>query len=431
MYSFTFTSRGAKTRLMPFIAPAFSLYHFCLAFLSALCFWFPSRRLIVIGVTGTKGKSSTIEFANAAFEAAGFTTALTSTIRTKIASRSEANTRRMTMPGRFFLQDFLKRAADAKCTVAFIEMTSEGARQHRHRFIELDALVFTNLAPEHIESHGSYEAYANAKFSLGKALVSSSKRPRIVIANADDHEGARYLTLPVEHAIPFSPSAFDARTNEGGGTFRMDDANINIHFPGLFSLKNAVAAALLARAFDIRTDSIRAGFDSLKKIKGRVEEIEEGQDFPVIVDYAHTPDSLSALYGAYPNRKKICVLGATGGGRDMWKRPVMGSIAEASCEHVILTNEDPYDENPDEIIKNIAAGMKGSAGSPSNKTEIIPDRREAIARAFALARETGKECVVLITGKGTDQTIQGPRGSSTPWDDATIAREELKKLSGI
>ena len=169
-----------------FLAPPYSLYHFCLAFLSALYFGFPSRRLIVVGVTGTKGKSSTIEFANAAFEAAGYTTALASTIRTKIASQSKANTRRMTMPGRFFLQDFLKCAIDAKCAVAFIEMTSEGARQHRHRFIALDALVFTNLAPEHIESHGSYEAYAKAKFSLGKALVSSSQRPRIIIANADD-----------------------------------------------------------------------------------------------------------------------------------------------------------------------------------------------------------------------------------------------------
>ncbi|HEY4520030.1 MAG TPA: UDP-N-acetylmuramyl-tripeptide synthetase [Candidatus Paceibacterota bacterium] len=404
-----------------FLAPPYSLYHFCLAFLSALYFGFPSRRLIVVGVTGTKGKSSTIEFANAAFEAAGYTTALASTIRTKIASQSKANTRRMTMPGRFFLQDFLKCAIDAKCAVAFIEMTSEGARQHRHRFIALDALVFTNLAPEHIESHGSYEAYANAKFSLGKALVSSSKRPRIIIANADDRESARYLTLPVEHAIPFSPSAFDARANEGGGTFRMDDTNITIHLPGTFSLQNAIAAALLARAFDIRTDAIRLGFDALKKIPGRAERIHEGQPFLVVVDYAHTPDSLSALYDTYPNRKKICVLGATGGGRDHWKRPVMGSIASASCEHVILTNEDPYDESPDAIIKNIAAGMK-------KQPEIILDRRAAIARALSLANNTGKECAVLITGKGTDPTIEGPRGNSTTWSDAEVTREELKKM---
>ena len=157
----------------------------------------------------------------------------------------------------------------------------------------------------------------------------------------------------------------------------------------------------------------------MQKILGRAEEISEGQGFSVIVDYAHTPDSLVALYGAYPARRKICVLGSTGGGRDLWKRPVMGGIADNECETIILTNEDPYDEDPRSIVDMIASGIT------QKKPEIVMDRREAMRRAFSLARASD---VVLITGKGTDPTIQGPRGTSIPWSDATVAREELHRL---
>ncbi len=404
-------------------APLLALYHFALAFLAALIYRFPSKRLRVIAVTGTKGKSSTLEYLNAIFEAAGSRTALSSTIRFKIDDHSEPNVRRQTQPGRFFLQHFLASAADKGCDVALIEMTSEGARQHRHRFLDLDALVFLNLAPEHIESHGSLAAYTNAKFELGKQLVRSRKRPRIMVANAEDSVSARFLTLTVESALPFSlASATPFEAGEGGGYFAFEGAKINVRLPGEFSLKNALAAATVARAIGISVDAIARGIASVTRIPGRAEEISEGQSFPVIVDYAHTPDSLAALYAAYPLRRKICVLGSTGGGRDMWKRPVMGEIAETYCDHIILTNEDPYDEDPRSIIDMIASGL-------STKTpEIIIDRRSAIKQALSLARATD---VVLITGKGTDPTIEGSRGTSQLWSDADVAREEVRKLLGV
>ena len=147
----------------------FSAYHFLLAFVGAVIYLFPSRDIRVIAVTGTKGKSSTTEMINAILEASGEKTALLNSIRIKVGDRTKPNTTRMSMPGRFFIQHFLAKARGAGCTTAILEMTSEGARQHRHRFIELDALVFTNLAPEHIESHGSFENYANAKFEIGRA----------------------------------------------------------------------------------------------------------------------------------------------------------------------------------------------------------------------------------------------------------------------
>ncbi len=164
---------------------------------------------------------------------------------------------------------------------------------------------------------------------------------------------------------------------------------------------------------------IARALEKLKKVPGRAEKIEAGQNFTVVVDYAHTPDSLAALYDAYKNVRKICVVSATGGGRDKWKRPIMGRIAYEQCAEVILTNEDPYDENPVQIVEDIAHGME-------KRPEIIMDRREAIRRALEVARAGD---VVLITGKGTDPSICGPRGTQIPWSDAHVAREELEALS--
>ena len=157
---------------------------------------------------------------------------------------------------------------------------------------------------------------------------------------------------------------------------------------------------------------------TLPPVQGRVEHIDAGQDFLVVVDYAHTPDSLQALYGAFPAQKKICVLGNTGGGRDTWKRPLMGRIADESCEKVILTNEDPYDEDPRAIVDAMASEMK-------HPPEIIMDRREAIRHALTVARHSD---AVLISGKGTDPFIMGANGSRLPWSDAQVVREELERL---
>ena len=403
-------------------SPLLSLYHLSLACIAALLYGLPSRKITVVGVTGTKGKSSTIEFLNAIAEADGMKSALTSTIRFKIGSRSVRNTKRQTQPGRFFLQHFLSKAVQEKCTIAFIEMTSEGARQHRHRCIDLNALLFINLAPEHIESHGSLQAYSNAKFELGKQLARSVKRPRFIIANADDAESGRYLTLPIEEKLPFTLSANEPNeAGEHSGYFTFEGTRIEVKLPGDFSLKNALAAATCMRALGVSVEAIARGISAVVTIPGRTEEINEGQPFSVVVDYAHTPDSLRALYSAFSARRKICVLGSTGGGRDTWKRPAMGAIAEEFCEHIILTNEDPYDEDPASIIASLAQGIK------SKIPEIIIDRRSAIRRALEIARASD---VVLITGKGTDPTIQGARGTSIPWNDAEVVREEIRKLNG-
>lgn len=395
-------------------------WHFFIAYASAAWYGFPSRKLFVIGVTGTKGKSSTAEMVNAILEEAGYRTALASTIRFKAGSESRPNLFKMTMPGRGFLQAFLAQALAREATHAVIEITSEGARQYRNRGIALNALVFTNIAPEHIESHGSFENYKNAKLAIGTGLVSSSKRPRIMVANADDELGKRFLTLPVDRALPYHlADAKPYQMLDGKVSMTFDDTTFTVPMPGEFTVMNALAAATLAREMGIDTRTIARALTRLKPILGRVEYIECGQDFIAIVDYAHTPGSLSALYAAFPGRRKVCVLGNMGGGRDAWKRPEMGKIAEDACDVVILTNEDPCDEDPRKIVEEMARGMK------NKKPHIIIDRRQAIARALSEAR-TGD--AVLVTGKGTDPFLLEANGVRTPWSDAAVVREELTAL---
>ena len=394
-------------------------YHYALAVLAAVWYRFPAKKMTVIGVTGTKGKSSVAEMLYAILTAAGYETALAGTIRFAIGKESRPNLFKMTLPGRGFIQKFLAEARMKKCTHAIVEITSEAAVQYRHLDLFLDALVFTNLQKEHLESHGSMENYFRAKFSIGESLARSSKRPRAIIANADDERGAVFLALPVEKKIPFSFSdAKDAKIGEEIISFSYGGARFAIPQPGKFSVMNALAGIKTAEAFGVPLQTCADALKKLSRIGGRAERIDAGQNFLVIVDYAHTPDSLRALYHTFEKRRKICVLGNTGGGRDAWKRPEMGNIADEQCEKVILTNEDPYDEDPRKIVDAMASGMKGTP-------EIIMDRREAIRAALRAARSGD---AVLLTGKGTDPFIMGAHGAKVPWSDAAVVREELEKL---
>lgn len=394
-------------------------YHCALAICAAIWFGFPAKKMTVVGVTGTKGKSSVAEMLYAILTAAGRETALACTIRFAIGKESRPNLFKMTLPGRGFIQKFLAEARKKKCTHAVVEITSEAALQYRHFGLFLDALVFTNLQKEHLESHGSMEKYFRAKFSIGESLVRSSKRPRAIIANADDARGAEFLALPVEKQIPFSFSdAKEIKVTEERVSFSYGGVHFVIPQPGNFSVMNALSAIKTAEALRVSLETCAEALKNFSHISGRAERIEMGQNFLVVVDYAHTPDSLRALYKTFEKRRKICILGNAGSGRDEWKRPLMGKIADEQCEKVILTNEDPYDEDPRKIVDAMARGM-------SRAPEIIMDRREAIRAALRAARPGD---AVLISGKGTDPFIMCAHGTKIPWSDADVAREELKRL---
>ncbi|MGD0328691.1 MAG: UDP-N-acetylmuramyl-tripeptide synthetase [Minisyncoccia bacterium] len=409
----------------PVVRPLRPAYHRALAYFMAFSYDFPARKLTVIGVTGTKGKSTVAEMLFAILREAGYKTALISTVRFAIKDDSEPNQYKMTSPGRGFIQAFMHRALKAECTHIVIEISSESVLQYRHWFLELDGLIVTNIQREHIESHGSFANYVAAKRAIVTALVRSHKRFRVLVANEDIPESRAFLSAHVSSTIGFSAHELQRVSgNEQNINFEYAGIPFSLPIPGIFNAMNALAAVKLSAVLGISLTVAAVALKKLQTVRGRVERIEAGQDFLVIVDYAHTPDSLRALYGIFTSRpadstrKLICVLGNTGGGRDTWKRPEMGRIADEECEKVILTNEDSYDEDPSEIVAAMARGMKRAP-------EIIMDRRMAI-RAALRAAQRGD--VVFITGKGTDPFIMGAHGAKIPWSDADVVREELERL---
>lgn len=409
-------------RVFAFLQP---YYHFLLAFIGAIIYRHPSRDITVIAVTGTKGKSSVTELLSHLLRSDGKKVASLSTIQFTIGDQTERNLFKMTMPGRFFVQHFLRQAVDAGCTHAVVEMTSEGAKQSRHRFVDIDALIFTNLTPEHIESHGSFEKYKAAKLSLAAAVGSSPKRPRYLVINTDDEHGSDFLNFPVEHKLPYSLKDVTLYTlHKDGVSLVFGDTTIRVPLVGLFNVYNTLATITLARALGMTLPKIQESLRTLPPLRGRVEHFMSptgsSKQITAVVDYAHTPDSLTKLYEAFPDKHKVCVLGNTGGGRDTWKRPEMGAIAERFCDHIILTNEDPYDEDPEKIVADMKKGMSETA-----PLEIIMDRTEAIRSAIAHCPAGG---YVLISGKGTDPYIMGPHGTKTPWSDAAVVQTLLQEL---
>jgi len=384
-----------------------SLYHFILAFLGALIYGFPSKKLILIGVTGTNGKTTTTEMIASIFEKAGKKISLLNSVRFKIGEKEEINTLRMTMPGRFFIQRFLKKATKEGCEYAIIEVTSEGIKQHRHRFLDFKVAVFTNLAPEHIEAHGSFEKYREAKLKLFEATK------EIHVINIEDENADYFLKIPAKKKITFGLEK---------GDFNLKNTEIKIQIPGKFNLYNALAAFSVAKTLGIDEEIIKEALREFKGVPGRMEEVIS-KPFKVIVDYAFTPNALEKVYQTLTsqlttnNSQLICVLGACGGGRDKWKRPVLGEIAAKYCDEVIVTNEDPYDEDPWKIIEQVAEGTKG-------KARKILDRREAIREALKLAKEGD---IVVITGKGAEPSIV-EKGKKIPWDDRKVVKEEFEKL---
>ena len=382
-----------------FFQPA---YHYTLSVLGAIIYRFPGKEINIIAVTGTKGKSTTVEIINAILEQAKYKTAVSNTIRFKIGDDTKPNMYKMSMPGRFFIQKFLRDAVNAKCDFVVMEITSQGVLNFRHKFLNLNSLVFTNLSPEHIESHGSYENYRDAKLDIAYELSKSNKRPRILVVNGDDKESEKFLKYDAEKKVKFY-------------------INNNIQTPllGEFNKYNVSGAYELCKELGIKEETIKQAISKFNEVSGRVQFIKANQDFDVIVDYAHTTDSLEKLYKTFGDRNKIAVLGGTGGGRDIWKRSEMGKIADKYCKYIVLTNEDPYDEDPEKIINDVAKGII------NQKPTIIMDRRLAIRDALLHAK---KGDLVLITGKGTDPYIMGPNGKNTPWSDAKIAKEEIEYI---
>jgi len=423
-----------------------SLYHKTLALLADFIYRSPSDKLIVIGVTGTSGKSTVIYLLSRLLEQAGFKVGVASTIVFKVGKKEWLNDKKMTMIGRFALQKLIFQMTKANCQYAIIETTSQGIEQFRHAGINYDILVFTNLYPEHIEAHGGFENYKAAKVRLfrelerkQKKLIAGQKIQKTIIVNLDDEHADDFLnswadvkygfTLTNKSSNQAKVMRADQVQSGGQGTeFRINQVPFRLKLLGRHNVYNALAAVTVGLNQSLSLIKISQIFSDVEPPPGRIEFIDEGQNFQIVVDYAFEPVALEKLYEVVrgiPGRKIIHVLGSTGGGRDVDRRPKLGRLAGQFADYVIVTNEDPYDEDPQQIISQVAAGAL-KAGKKINRNLFkISDRRKAIAKALGLAQRSD---IVLVTGKGSEQAIVVKGNKKIPWDDRKVIKEELVKI---
>ena len=424
------------------------IYHYTLNFIAALVYGFPSNKITVVGVTGTTGKTTVVYMTAKLLENAGYRVGHTSTAMFSDGEREWLNDKKMTMLGRFFTQKMLYKMVKNGCNVAIVETTSEGLVQHRHRFINYDIAVFTGLYPEHIDSHGSFENYKKAKQKLfehvgkcKKKEIREQKDHKVIIVNMDDDYAEDFIGYDADLKIGFTKNK-NKKTQDSsveeilyeyqgaskeGTQFLFDGQDIKLKILGEFNALNATAAGCIGKALSVNNNLIKEGLEKITNLPGRIEKIDEGQNFNVIVDYAFEPVAVTKLYetiSVMEPRKIIHVLGSTGGGRDIARRSELGKIAGEKADYVIITNEDPYDDNPTDIIADVAQGVKEKGKNEDKNLFLIEDRRCAIEKAISLAQ---KNDVVLITGKGSEQAIAGPDGVLLPWDDRTVVREALQK----
>jgi UDP-N-acetylmuramoyl-L-alanyl-D-glutamate--2,6-diaminopimelate ligase len=364
---------------------------------ASLFFEAPSSQLQVAGITGTNGKTTTAFLLRSILEAAGRRSGLLTNIERRVGG--EQRPTGLNTPEAIDLQRLLRQMVDGGDDACVLEATSEAQAQGRLEETRFAVLVFTNLTQDHLNFHGTMEAYFAAK----AALFAQADR---AVVNVRGEWGQR-LAASLPNAVTFDASA-DALDG------------IELKLRGAFNRENAIAAALAAAALGVDGDAIRRGIESLEGVPGRFETLDTGQPFTVIVDYAHTPDSLENVIRAarsFTERRLVVVFGA-GGDRDRGKRPLMGRVVSELADRAIVTSDNPRSEAPDAIAAEVAAGALGPL-------EIELDRRGAIERALT---EAGAGDVVLIAGRGAEPQQELASGK-VPFDDRYVAREVLERLA--
>ncbi len=396
----------------------------------------PSRKMRVIGVTGTDGKTTTITFVDAILRAAGLQTGVISTVSARIGNREQDTGFHVTTPDAPHVQAFLAEMAARETAYAVLEATSHGLAQQRLAGVSFDVAVVTNVAHEHLDFHGTATAYLEAKALLFRSLADAYRKPgipKLAVLNADDSSFARLRQEPADRHITYGlHSLADVRADQivataaGSEFVAVTPAGlwpVRLRLPGRYNVTNALAAIATGVGLNLPADAMRQGLHDVAGIVGRMERIDAGQDFTAIVDFAHTPQALTEALRAAREMTagSVIVVFGCAGLRDVQKRPLMGEIAARLADRVVITAEDPRTEDRDAIMAQIAEGLEREGAREGDTFWRIDDRAEAIRFAVRLA-EAGD--LVIVTGKGHERSMCFGT-TEYPWSDQAAVHQAL------
>ncbi len=402
--------------------------HGFLSYLAAVWYNFPSRKMTVIGITGTSGKSTTTQILAQILNTAGKQTGYITTVEFSDGERTTLNKHGLSMPGRFLLQKELALIRACGSSHAIVECTSEGLSQNRHLGIDFDVALITNIAEAHLEAHGGFENYKQAKAKLFKALERSKKKTKIIGFNADDPEAAFFSSFKSTEKFGISLKNANLKILNNGSEFEFSGNTYKAHLPGEFNAYNALLAIATADKLGVKDPKIiQQALDEIVEIPGRMQLIPNQKGFQVYLDYAPEPVGLNnalKTISSMPHNRIIHIFGSTGGHRDVSKRFEFGKISSNYADLIIITNDDVYESDPEEIAQDIE---KGIAQNPKRKENIkvltILDRPEAIKKGLEMALLGD---IVIITGKGSEQFLVLPGNERIEWNEQRLIEELLK-----
>lgn len=414
-------------RLFRLIEPK---YHLLQALVASLVNGRPARSMKFIGVTGTNGKTTTSFMIHKILTEAGIKTGLMTTVAYGVGDDIIDQKEHITTLSAPDLQARLAEFKQAGVEWVVLETTSHALAQHRVFDVPFDVAVMTNITHEHLDYHGTFERYAAAK---AKLLKKTARRGGTVIINADDRESIKVAT-GLCGVRTYGVQQGDVRAQhikmeagESSYAIELDSKMMGVHcrIPGMFNVYNSLAAILAALAVGVDAQSSIDGLARLSQIKGRMNTVEEGQPFNVLVDFAHTPDAFERLLGdlrKHTKGKLVAVFGSAGR-RDKMKRMLQGEIAGHYCDEVVLTEEDDRDVDGNEILEQIATGVQKSKKIRGKNLFLLPDRRQAIQ--FAMSRVSAAGDTVILLGKGHEKTIERADGPH-PWDEISEAKQAIR-----
>ncbi len=422
-------------KIIPDRHPLRLLYHKIKGVTAAVVYGFPASKMIVIGVTGTNGKTTTTNLITNILNKTNHKVGMTSTINFQVADKRWVNDTKQSTASPFKLQKLLREMVKAGCKYAVVEVTSHAITQSRVFGVNFDVGLVTNVTSDHIEYHGGFDEYLNAKGGLFRKVSKGKKKfgvDKVLVSNADDEHFKYFDQFVADRKLTYGLKAATVYAEKvekkpEGSSFILHVPNhampVEVGMPGEYNIYNSLAAAAVCMALEVPMEVIKAGLKDSSSVAGRFEHVDAGQDYSVIVDYAHTPDALESLFSLYrrlTNGRLFVVFGATGGGRDKGKRKRMGEVANENADQIFVTNDDPYTEDQWEIVEQVCEGIPRKEGQGLWK---IPDRKEAIRLALTMARAGDS---VVVAGKGAEEVMMID-GKRIPWSDKQVITELLTR----